>query len=87
MKWFRLGQKVIGLLSLIVASVEREGDGPAKKVEAIKAFKDMITLIDASMWDAPDWLVSLLTSEAIVSFMIDQLVRIANNTGVFTSDA
>lgn len=74
-----------GLIALIVASVERDGDGAAKKEEAMEVWREMVKEIDDSVWDAPDWLVKILTSDVVAGFLIDSIVKTANRTGLFTS--
>jgi len=83
----RMGKVIIiirGLIALIVASVERDGDGVAKKEEAIEVWREMVEKIDRDVWDAPAWLVSILTSDVVAGFLIDVIVRNANRTGLFT---
>ncbi len=86
----KMGKVIIiirGLIALIVASVERDGDGPAKKDEAIEVWREMVGKIDKDVWDAPTWLVSILTSDVVAGFLIDVIVKNANRTGLFTLDA
>jgi len=85
MKWLKLAQTVVGLVAIIISSVERDGDGAAKKHEALELWRKLIGEIDRSVFDAPDWIVDLMISDAVAGFIIDMLVRVANRSGIFTS--
>lgn len=71
-----IGQ-ILNLIVVGISVVERPGQGPDKKAEAIDIIQKMAESV------LPDWLVKLLLNDTTLGVLIDYVVGRLNNEKIF----
>ena len=73
-----LAMSVLGMLSAIIGAVESPGSGAAKKADALSSAKQVLAELPL-----PAWAKAIFGNDTVLGVLIDLLVSIANNKGLF----
>lgn len=74
--------RIASLIVLAIEMVERPGDGPQKKEEAIDIIIDGLNaLVESKL--IPAWIAGIFSNRAFLGWLIDVFVSLANAKGFF----
>lgn len=82
MRFFESVKVIVFLLYFFIEMVEEPGNGQEKRQRVIEYMQEALRLISDYM-GLPAWLVSLLSREEFLGFLIDMMVRFFNSRGFF----
>ncbi len=77
-KYISVIRDVLNLILIAIAIVERPGDGPEKKKEAIQLIQELAQDF------LPEWIIKLLLNETTLGILIDYLVGRLNKEDILT---
>ena len=75
--------QLICIAALAVIVVEREGEGPQKKQEALQAIHQFKEIWLSSESAPPRWVGAILFSDLVLGWLTDRLAATAHRQGLF----
>jgi hypothetical protein len=78
-----MATQLVCITALALVIVEREGEGGKKKLETLEAVHEFEGRWFSSKPDTPRWLISILSSDTVLNWLMDRIIITAKQEGFF----